>query len=77
MRGAVTCAPRDVRGEQRDNPTIIQPADVVIRIAATCVMRVGPVGLAWHRPATQRMPMGHEYGPAGMGPMACCYRERS
>src|SRR5438309_2095629 len=37
MRGAVLYAPRDVRYEERDDPTIIKPADAVIRISATCV----------------------------------------
>jgi threonine dehydrogenase-like Zn-dependent dehydrogenase len=33
----VIYAPRDVRSEERPEPTIIQPTDAIIRIAATCV----------------------------------------
>ena len=29
--------PRDVRIEERDDPTIIEPTDAIIRISATCV----------------------------------------
>jgi hypothetical protein len=31
MRGAVLYAPGDVRVEQRDDPKIIEPTDVIIR----------------------------------------------
>ena len=34
MRGAVLYAPGDIRVEQREDPTIEQPADAVIRLAA-------------------------------------------
>jgi threonine dehydrogenase-like Zn-dependent dehydrogenase len=37
MRGAVLHAPGDVRLEQRDDPTIIEPTDAIIRLSATCV----------------------------------------
>jgi threonine dehydrogenase-like Zn-dependent dehydrogenase len=37
IRGAVIYAPGDVRVEQRDDPTIIDPTDAVIRLAATCI----------------------------------------
>ena len=37
MRGAVLHAPGDVRVEERADPTIEQPTDAVIRLAATCV----------------------------------------
>jgi threonine dehydrogenase-like Zn-dependent dehydrogenase len=37
MRGAILYAPRDVRVEQREDPTIEQPTDAIIRLAATCV----------------------------------------
>ena len=37
MRGAVLYAPRDVRFEERDVPTIIKSTDAIIRISATCV----------------------------------------
>jgi hypothetical protein len=34
MRGAVIHAPGDVRVEQRDDPKVIKPTDVVIRLVA-------------------------------------------
>ncbi|MFF0400865.1 hypothetical protein ACFYSJ_34830 [Streptomyces sp. NPDC005248] len=43
MRGTVLHAPGDVRFRQRDGPKIINPTDVIIRTAATCV-RLGPLG---------------------------------
>src|SRR3974390_1222624 len=37
MRGAVLYAPGDVRVEERDDPKILEPADAIIRLSATCV----------------------------------------
>ncbi len=37
MKGAVLYAPGDVRFEERDDPTIINPTDAVLRLSATCV----------------------------------------
>src|SRR5438105_3261678 len=61
MRGAVLYAPRDVRYEERDDPTIIKPADAIIRISATCVCGsdLWPYRGADH--VTGPTPMGHEY----------------
>src|SRR5438093_5997182 len=61
MRGAVLQSPGDVRLEVRDDPTIVEPTDAVIRLSATCVCGSD----LWpyrgievvHGPA----PMGHEY----------------
>ncbi len=61
MRGALLHAPRDVRVEQRDDPTMIQPTDAIIRLSATCICGsdLWPYrGIeAVHGPA----PIGHEY----------------
>jgi threonine dehydrogenase-like Zn-dependent dehydrogenase len=61
MRGAVLHAPGDVRLEVRDDPTIVEPTDAIIRLSATCVCGsdLWPYrGIeAVHGPA----PMGHEY----------------
>jgi threonine dehydrogenase-like Zn-dependent dehydrogenase len=61
MRGTVLHAPGDVRVEDRPDPTIEQPTDAVVRLAATCVCGsdLWPYrGIeAVHGPA----PMGHEY----------------
>jgi hypothetical protein len=37
MRGVVLHAPGDVRLEERDDPTIIEPTDAIIRLSATCI----------------------------------------
>jgi threonine dehydrogenase-like Zn-dependent dehydrogenase len=61
VRGAVLYAPGDIRLVQRDDPTIAEPTDAIIRLSATCVCGsdLWPYrGIeAVHGPA----PMGHEY----------------
>ncbi len=37
MKGTVLYGPRDVRFEERPDPTIIEPTDAIIRISAACV----------------------------------------
>ena len=37
MRVTILYGPRDVRFEERDAPTIIEPTDAIIRISATSV----------------------------------------
>ena len=37
MRGVIMHAPGDVRVEDRENPTIVEPTDAIIRIAASCI----------------------------------------
>ncbi len=37
MRGVVLHAPGDVRVEDRDDPTILEPTDAIIRLSATCI----------------------------------------
>ena len=45
MRGAVLYGPRDLRFEERDAPTIIEPTDAIIRISTTCVCGSDPFRL--------------------------------
>jgi len=61
MRGAVLYGPRDVRFEERDEPTIIEPTDAIIRIAATCVCGSDLWPYRGIDAPTQPTPMGHEY----------------
>src|SRR2546429_4367820 len=61
MRGAVLHAPRDVRFEERDDPTIMKPADAVIRISATCVCGSDLWPYRGADQVTEPTPMGHEY----------------
>ena len=58
MRGAVMYAPRDVRLADRPAPEIINPADAVIKLAATCVCGSDLWDYRGINPVT---PMGHEY----------------
>src|SRR4051812_3593547 len=37
MRGVIMYEPGDVRVEERDDPTIVEPTDAIIRITATCI----------------------------------------
>src|SRR3954452_22171199 len=63
MRGAIMYGPRDVRVEQRDDPSIVDPTDAIIRVSAACVCGsdlwpyrgIGVGDDAWP------LPMGHEY----------------
>jgi threonine dehydrogenase-like Zn-dependent dehydrogenase len=61
MRGVVLHAPGDIRVEERDDPTIVQPSDAVIRLAATCVCGSD----LWPYRGVEQVdgpaPMGHEY----------------
>ena len=62
MRGAVLYGPGDVRFEERAAPTIVEPTDAVIRMAATCVCGSNLWDYRGLNPVTQPKPMGHEYG---------------
>jgi threonine dehydrogenase-like Zn-dependent dehydrogenase len=60
MRGAVLHAPRDIRVENRPDPTILEPTDAILRLSATCICGsdLWPYrGETGDEPA----PMGHEY----------------
>ncbi|HZS19770.1 MAG TPA: alcohol dehydrogenase catalytic domain-containing protein, partial [Pseudonocardiaceae bacterium] len=61
MQGTVLYAPRDVRFEQRDDPKIIEPADAIVRLSATCVCGSDLWYYRGISPVTQPSPMGHEY----------------
>src|SRR6266853_6298907 len=61
MRGAVLCAPRDIRFVEREDPKIIEPTDAIIRISATCVCGSDLWDYRGINPTTQPKPMGHEY----------------
>jgi threonine dehydrogenase-like Zn-dependent dehydrogenase len=61
MQGAVLYGPRDVRFEERPEPTISEPTDAIIRIAAACVCGSDLWPYRGIEPITQPRPMGHEY----------------
>jgi threonine dehydrogenase-like Zn-dependent dehydrogenase len=60
MRGVIMHAPGDVRVEEREQPTIVEPSDAIIRLAATCICGSD----LWPYRGVERVrdaPMGHEY----------------
>ena len=61
MRGTILYGPRDVRFEERDAPTIIEPTDAIIRISATCVCGSDLWPYRGISPVAEPTPMGHEY----------------
>jgi threonine dehydrogenase-like Zn-dependent dehydrogenase len=61
MRGAVMYGPRDVRLERRDDPTIIEPTDAVIRLSATCICGSDLWPYRGIEAVEGPTPMGHEY----------------
>src|SRR3954449_3577310 len=61
MRGAVLHAPGDIRLERRDDPTIVEPTDAIIRLPATCVCGSDLWPYRGADPVTKPTPMGHEY----------------
>src|SRR5918999_1113741 len=61
MRGTMLYGPHDVRSEERPDPTIIEPTDAIIRVAAACVCGSD----LWPYRGIEKLegptPMGHEY----------------
>jgi threonine dehydrogenase-like Zn-dependent dehydrogenase len=61
MQGTIIYAPGDIRFEQRDDPRIIEPTDVVVRMSATCVCGSDLWDYRGINPVTSPTPIGHEY----------------
>jgi threonine dehydrogenase-like Zn-dependent dehydrogenase len=61
MRGAVLHAPGDVRVEERDRPTIVEPTDAVIKLTAACVCGSDLWPYRGVDEGDGPAPMGHEY----------------
>src|SRR5947208_3158282 len=61
MRGAVLHGPRDIRFEDRPEPTIIQPTDAVVRLSATCICGSDLWPYRGIAEVAKPTPMGHEY----------------
>ncbi len=61
MRGAVLHGPGDVRVEERQDPTILEPTDALIRLSATCVCGSDLWPYRGIEPVDGPTPMGHEY----------------
>jgi threonine dehydrogenase-like Zn-dependent dehydrogenase len=61
MFGAVIHAPGDVRYEERDDPTILEPTDAVVRTVAACVCGSDLWRYRGIQPVPRPVPIGHEY----------------
>src|SRR2546425_2167272 len=61
MRGAVLPSPGDVRLEVRDDPTIVEPTDAIIRLSATCVCGSDLWPYRGIEAVQGPVPIGHEY----------------
>src|SRR6516225_4094349 len=61
MRGTMLYAPRDIRVEERAEPTIQAPTDAIIRISAACVCGSDLWPYRGIAPIEGPVPMGHEY----------------
>jgi threonine dehydrogenase-like Zn-dependent dehydrogenase len=61
MRGAVLYGPRDIRFEERPDPSIVQPTDALLRLSATCVCGSDLWPYRGVDQSGQPTPMGHEY----------------
>ncbi len=61
MKGAVLYGPRDIRFVEREDPKIVEPTDVIIRMSATCVCGSDLWPYRGVDSSSQPTPMGHEY----------------
>src|SRR5215472_16538320 len=61
MQGTVLYAPRDIRFEDRPEPTITKPTDATIRLSATCICGSDLWPYRGIQPIAEPTPMGHEY----------------
>ena len=61
MRGVILHEPHDIRVEQRDDPTIIEPTDAIIRLSATCICGSDLWPYRGIETVHGPSPMGHEY----------------
>jgi threonine dehydrogenase-like Zn-dependent dehydrogenase len=61
MKGTVLYGPRDIRFVEREDPTIVEPTDAILRLPATCICGSDLWPYRGIDPVTQPTPMGHEY----------------
>ena len=61
MKGTILYGPRDVRFEERADPTILEPTDAILRISTACVCGSDLWPYRGIEPITRPTPMGHEY----------------
>jgi threonine dehydrogenase-like Zn-dependent dehydrogenase len=61
MKGTVLHGPRDIRFEDRPEPTIVQPTDAILRLSATCICGSDLWPYRGIAEVAKPTPMGHEY----------------
>ncbi|AMY08524.1 S-(hydroxymethyl)mycothiol dehydrogenase [Luteitalea pratensis] len=61
MKATMLYGPRDVRFEERPDPTIVRPTDAIIRVSAACVCGSDLWPYRGAQPLSGPTPMGHEY----------------
>lgn len=61
MKGAVLYGPRDIRYEERADPQILEPTDVILKLSATCVCGSDLWPYRGIDARNEPTPMGHEY----------------
>ncbi|MCC6173739.1 MAG: zinc-dependent alcohol dehydrogenase family protein [Chloroflexi bacterium] len=61
MKQVILYGPRDVRVESRPDPTLVEPTDAIIKLAATCICGSDLWPYRGVDPVTEPRPMGHEY----------------
>ncbi len=61
MKGAVLYGARDIRFEERADPKIIEPTDVILKLSASCVCGSDLWPYRGIDAPKQPTPMGHEY----------------
>jgi threonine dehydrogenase-like Zn-dependent dehydrogenase len=61
MRGTIIHGTRDIRLENRDDPTIVNPTDAIVRTVAACVCGSDLWRYRGIQQVTTPTPIGHEY----------------
>ena len=61
MRATILYGPRDIRVEDRPDPTILEPTDAIITITAACVCGSDLWPYRGVQQVSEPTPMGHEY----------------
>jgi threonine dehydrogenase-like Zn-dependent dehydrogenase len=61
MQGTMLYGPRDIRFEERPEPTILKPTDAILRLSATCICGSDLWPYRGIAEVPEPTPMGHEY----------------
>jgi threonine dehydrogenase-like Zn-dependent dehydrogenase len=61
MKATVLHGARDIRYDDREEPTIMDPTDAIISVPATCICGSDLWPYRGIQPISQPVPMGHEY----------------